>query len=223
MVVRLNPETGSCRTLAIPRDTRTELPGYGQSKINHALAVGGIPYQQQVVENLLNLKIDHYLLIDFAGFEDLVDAVGGIEVNVGEPFVIDEDIWFDAGEQTMDGKHALQYARYRGGADGDFGRIARQQQVLRALLRKGASLNVVGSLNELLPAVQSNLRTDMDATEMARLGLDYRGTCTDESVEMLRLEGYDAWFDDALLQMQLIYVVVDEAEIRSKVAMLKEE
>ncbi len=222
MVVRLNPETGSCRTLAIPRDTRTELPGYGQSKINHALAVGGIPYQQQVVENLLNLKIDHYLLIDFAGFEDLVDAVGGIRVTVEQPFVIDQETWFAAGEQTMDGKHALQYARYRGGPDGDFGRIARQQQVLRALLRKGASLNVVGSLNELLPAVASNLRTDMDATEMARLGLDYRGTCTDESVEMLRLEGYDAWFDDPLLQMQLIYVVVDEAEIRSKVAVLKE-
>lgn len=223
MVVRLNPETGSCRTLAIPRDTRTELPGYGQTKINHALAVGGIPYQQQVVENLLDLKIDHYLLIDFNGFEDLVDSVGGITVTVEEPFTIDEFNVFNTGEQTMDGKHALQYARFRGGPDGDFGRIVRQQQVLRALLRKGASLNVVRSLNELLPAVENNLRTDMDARDMARLGLDYRGTCTDESVEMLRLEGYDAWFDDPLLQMQLIYVVVDEAEVRSKVAMLKEE
>jgi LCP family protein required for cell wall assembly len=222
MVVRLDPKTGSCRTLAIPRDTRTELPGYGQSKINHALAVGGIPFQQLVVENLLGLKIDHYLLIDFDGFKDLVDAVGGVKVFVEEPFVIDQDIWFEAGEQTLDGKHALQYARYRGGPDGDFGRIARQQQILRALIRTGSKLNVVRSLDELLPAVERNIRTDLDATEMAQLGLDYRDTCTEDSVEMLRLEGYDAWFDDPLLQMQLLYVVVDEAEIQSKVAMLKE-
>jgi LCP family protein required for cell wall assembly len=222
MVVRLDPETGSCRTLSIPRDTRTELPGYGQSKINHALAVGGIPYQQQVVENLLGLKIDHYVLIDFNGFQDLVDAVGGIKIDVPDAFAISDDMWFAAGEQTMDGKHALAYARYRGGPDGDFGRIARQQQVLRALIRKGASLNVVRSLNDLLPAVQDNLRTDLDAGEMARLGLDYRDTCTEDSVEMLHLDGYDAWFDDPLLNMQLEYVVVDEAEIRSKLAMLEE-
>ena len=122
----------------------------------------------------------------------------------------------------MDGKHALAYARWRGGADGDFGRIARQQQVLRALIRKGAGLDVIRSLNELLPAVQDNIRTDLGATEMAGLGLDYRGTCTDASIEMLRLEGYDAWFDDPLLQLRLIYIVVDEAEISRKVRMFVE-
>lgn len=223
MILRLNPKTGSCRTLAIPRDTRTELPGYGQSKINHALAVGGIPYEQQVVENLTGLKIDHYLLIDFNGFQDLVDAVGGIQIDVPEAFTVSDDMWFEAGPQTMDGQHALAYARWRGGSDGDFGRINRQQQVLRSLIRKGAGLDVIRSLNELLPAVQDNIRTDLGATDMARLGLDYRETCTDQSVEMLRLEGYDAWFDDPLLNLRLIYVVVDEAEVSSKVRMLVEQ
>ena len=66
--------------LSIPRDTRTELPGYGQSKVNHALAVGGIPYEITVVENLLGMDLDHYGLIDFAGVTQLVDAVGGITV-----------------------------------------------------------------------------------------------------------------------------------------------
>lgn len=220
MVLRLDPSTGSCRTLAIPRDTRTELPGYGQSKINHALAVGGIPYEKQVVENLTGLKIDHYMLIDFSGFQTLVDAVGGIQIDVPDAFAIDQYIYFNAGPQTMDGKHALAYARWRGGADGDFGRIARQQLVLRALIRKGAGLDVVRSLNELLPAVQDNIRTDLGATDMARLGIDYRSTCTDQSVEMIRLEGYDAWFQDPLLNMQLEYIVVDEAEVANKVAML---
>jgi polyisoprenyl-teichoic acid--peptidoglycan teichoic acid transferase len=222
MVLRLNPRTGSCRILAIPRDTRTELPGYGLTKINHALAVGGIPYQEQVVEALLGLKLDHYVLIDFAGFQDLVDAVGGINIDVPEPFAIDADVSFNAGSQTLDGKHALAYARYRGGPDGDFGRIARQQQVLRGLVRKASKLNVVRSLNELLPAVQDHIRTDLGEAEMARIALDYRDTCKEDSIQMLRLEGYDAWFDDPMLQMQLEYVVVDEAEIERKVRMLVE-
>jgi anionic cell wall polymer biosynthesis LytR-Cps2A-Psr (LCP) family protein len=94
--------------------------------------------------------------------------------------------------------------------------------VLRGLLRKAAKLNVVRSLNELLPAVEQHLRTDLDPSEMARIGLDYRETCTEESVQMLRLEGYVEWFDDPLLQLQLQYVVVDEAEIETKMSMFEE-
>jgi hypothetical protein len=90
------------------------------------------------------------------------------------------------------------------------------------LIRKASKLNVVRSLNELLPAVSNNLRTDIDVTEMARIALDYRDTCTEDSIQMLRLEGYNGWFDDPLLQMQLEYVVVDEAEVRRKVRMLVE-
>ena len=77
MVVHLNPTSSACRVLSIPRDTRTELPGYGLTKINHALALGGIDYEVQVVSDLIDLPIDHYVLIDFTGFEDLVDASAG--------------------------------------------------------------------------------------------------------------------------------------------------
>ncbi|MCO5220196.1 MAG: LCP family protein, partial [Thermomicrobiales bacterium] len=77
MVLRLDPESGTCRGLAIPRDSLVELPGYGETKINHALMLGGIPYEELVVELYLGIEIDHYALIDFTGFEDLVDAVGG--------------------------------------------------------------------------------------------------------------------------------------------------
>jgi LCP family protein required for cell wall assembly len=222
MVLRLDPDTRSCRVLGIPRDTRTELPGYGQSKINHALAVGGIPYEQQVVENLLGLTIDHYVLIDFDGFEEMVNAVGGVTINVPETFSIvgESVITYEAGEHTLNGAQALNYARYRGGPDGDFGRIQRQQQILRGLINKTSGLNVVKSINELLPAVADNLRTDLSATEMTDIALDYRSICTESSIEFFRLDGYNAWFDDPILQLRLIYVVVDEAEIRSKVAML---
>lgn len=222
MVLHLNARTGSCRLLSIPRDTRTELPGYGMTKVNHALAVGGIPYQMQVVELLTGLRIDHYVLIDFNGFEDLVDAVGGITVDVPEAFVASDGRQFSAGRQTMSGKDALSYARFRGGPDGDFGRMQRQQQVLRAIVAKASGLNIVASINELLPAVEDNLRTDFSPTEMASIAMDYQSRCTESTVTMMRLEGAGVTYDDPLLQMPLYYIEVDEAELRGKVAALIE-
>ncbi|MER3485219.1 MAG: hypothetical protein C4345_03810, partial [Chloroflexota bacterium] len=222
MVLRLNPETGSCRILSIPRDTRTELPGYGLTKVNHALAVGGIPYQKQVVELLLGIPIDHYVLVDFAGFETLVDAVGGITIDVPEGFVAADGTVFVAGRQAMTGKQALAFARYRGGPDGDFGRIQRQQEVLRALIRRASGLNLVRSINDLLPAVRQHVRTDLSAAKIAGFALTYRDTCTADHLEVFRLEGYGATFDDPLLNLPLWYLVVDEAEIHRKVQMLLE-
>ena len=220
MVVRLNPDTGSCRVLAIPRDTRVELPGYGQSKVNHALAVGGIPYEQLVVEQYLGIAIDHYVLVDFTGFSELVDSVGGIEMNVPNGFTASDGTVFQAGEQHMNGDQALSYSRFRGDADGDFGRIERQQQLLRALMDKASDINPVEAVTELVPSLGDRLRTDLGQSDMLSLAEQYGSTCTDESVEFLHLDGVIATFDDPLLNMPLSYVVVDETELRRKVAEL---
>jgi len=222
MVLHLIGGTGSCRVLSIPRDTRTELPGYGMTKVNHALAVGGIQYEVQVVEQLLGLEIDHYVLIDFNGFEDLVDAVGGITVDVPESFVNDDGREFVVGPQSMSGAQALSYARWRGGSDGDFGRMQRQQLILRALVSKVSGLNIVSSINELLPAVEENLRTDLSAAQMASIGTDYRSGCTGSNISMVQLEGSPATYQDPLLQLPLYYVEVEPGEIRQKVATLIE-
>jgi LCP family protein required for cell wall assembly len=221
-VVYLDGETGSCRMLSIPRDTRVELPGYGQSKINHALSVGGIPYQQQVVEQLLGIDIDHYGLIDFAGLTQLVDAVGGITVVNDEAFEIDGH-GYPAGTLELSGAEALAYSRYRGGADGDFGRQERQQQVVRALLGEGASLDVVTAVPDLLSAVEGHIRTDLEPAEMIQLAQDFRSGCTAETLETARLEGSveNTW--DDLLEMELSFVIVDPAEVEAKVAWLRGE
>jgi len=222
MVVHLNPTSDSCRVLSIPRDTRTELPGYGLTKINHALALGGISYEVQVVSDLIDLPIDHYVLIDFTGFEDLVDAVGGITIDVPEGFTAADGIVFPTGPQQMTGKQALSYSRHRGDAEGDFGRIKRQQQVIRALIKQSSGLEVLASIREFLPAIQNNLRTDLNVPQMIDLASTYRSICTEDAVTMMRLEGEIATFDDPILHMPLSYVVVDEAEIRRKVAALLE-
>ena len=222
MLVHLNPAANSCRVLSIPRDTRTELPGYGLSKVNHALALGGIEYEVQVVSDLVDLPIDHYVLIDFSGFQELVDALGGITITVPEPFTAVDGTVFAAGEQHMNGKLALTYSRHRGDLEGDLGRIERQQQVIRALIRETSGLDVLSSVRELLPAVAENLRTDFGIPEMVDMANTYRSICTEDAITLMRLEGQIATFDDPILQMPLSYVVIDEAEIRRKVASLLE-
>ncbi|MEJ7839579.1 MAG: LCP family protein, partial [Thermomicrobiales bacterium] len=149
-VLHLDRETGSCRMLAIPRDTRVDLPGYGLSKINHALAVGGVPYQTQVVEQYLGITIDHYGLIDFSGVVKIVDEVGGVEVDNPAAFT-SLGIDFPVGLQTLNGDEALAYARFRSDDQGDFGRIGRQQEVLRALLKKVSPGDLVGMIPQMLP------------------------------------------------------------------------
>ncbi len=219
-VVYLDGETNSCRLLSIPRDTRVELPGYGQSKINHALAVGGVPYQMAVVEHLLGIQIDHYGLIDFAGVTQLVDAMGGITVTNDEAFEID-GLSYPAGTQQLDGEHALMYARYRGGVDGDFGRQERQQQVVRALMTKGAGLDVVTAVPELLSAVEGHIRTDMAVKEMVQIGQSFRSGCTAGTLETARLDGVVETLYDDLMQQELSFVRVDPLEVQSKTAWLR--
>lgn len=218
-VLHLDAETGSCRMLAIPRDSRVELPGYGLSKVNHALAVGGIPYQEQVVEEFLGIPIDHYGLIDFAGIEQLVDAVGGVTIEIPESFSVNGTT-FQAGTQTLDGKHALLYARYRGGADGDFGRIGRQQQILRAVLQTVSARELVTLIPELLPVLEDHTRTSLSPAEIIRIATYFRSTCTEQTFETRTLAGTVATFPDPLLELDLSYVIIDEAEVRKQVAWL---
>ena len=94
--------------------------------------------------------------------------------------------------------------------------------MIRALIRELGGRQVLTSIKELLPAVQSNIRTDLNVTEMIDIADTYRSICTEDAVTMLKLEGEIATFDDPLLQMPLSYVVVDEAEIRRKVTALLE-
>lgn len=214
-VLHLDRSDGSCRMLQIPRDTRVELPGYGLSKINHALAVGGVPYQTQVVEQYLGIELDHYGLIDFGGVIKIVDEVGGVEVDNPVAFT---SLGFDfpVGIQTLDGDQALAYARFRGDEQGDFGRISRQQEVLRALLRKVSPGDLVGMIPQMLPLLVDHLKTDLSPIDLADLARTYGASCTYETLETSTLQGTTGTFFDPLLQLDLSYVIIDPEELADK-------
>lgn len=222
MVLYLNPVTGACRGLAIPRDTMVPLPGYGESKVNHALMLAGIPYQDYVLEQFLGLTIDHYALIDFAGFKELVDAVDGVPVTVPSEVKQGDTVLFEAGPQTFDGDQALSYARYRGGADVDVGRVRRQQQLIRGLIEVSRGRNIATDVREMLPAVSKHIRTDLSSSALISLAEQYRASCAESSLELDTLTGdlVTPETPDPIYRMPMTYAVVEPDEVKDKVATL---
>jgi LCP family protein required for cell wall assembly len=216
MVLRLDPETGACRGLAIPRDSLAELPGYGETKINHALMLGGIPYEELVVELYLGIEIDHYALIDFTGFQDLVDAVGGVTITVPENLASPA---VPAGTHTITGEQALEHARYRGGPDGDFGRIQRQQELIRALIASAGGKNLLSEANRLLPALEDHIRTDLALDQLVALAQYYQGHCSSTGLTLQTIPGAVVYgpIIDPLLGVPLSYVVSTPEDVQAKV------
>lgn len=84
-VVMLDSDNNNVSLLSVPRDTRVKIPGYGWDKINHAFAFGGHKLTQQTTEELLGIRINNYVMIDFKGFKGLVDAIGGVDIEVEKP------------------------------------------------------------------------------------------------------------------------------------------
>ena len=218
-VLHINRESGSCRMLAVPRDSRAELPGYGYSKINHALAVAGIPYEMLVVEEYLGLQLEHYALIDFAGLETLVDSLGGITVENPAEFVMGGQT-FAAGTLHLNGEQALLYSRFRGDDQGDFGRISRQQQVLRAMLNETTDVNVVTTLPTMFTTLSDHVRTDFGAGDLVDIANDYRNVCTADSIETQTIAGTSSMAYDELMQQELSFVLSDPAVVQQNVAWL---
>jgi LCP family protein required for cell wall assembly len=205
--------------LAEPRDSRATLPGYGESKINHALAVGGIPYEMLVVEEYLGIALDNYVLVDFAGIETVVDELGGITVENPEAFEI-EGQTFEAGTLKLDGERALLYSRFRGDNQGDFGRISRQQQVLRGLMHEVADVNLVRLVPNMFSLLSDHFRTDYGMTDLIDLANEYRTSCSADSIETETIEGDVSMEFDDLMQMDLSFVVSDPEVVAENVAWL---
>ncbi|MDQ7909626.1 LCP family protein [Phytohabitans sp. ZYX-F-186] len=131
--------------ISIPRDTWVDVPrsadgksGGRKAKINAAFAWGGAPLLVQTVEKLTGVRVDNVMLVDFAGFKDVVDALDGVDIAVDEDFTsVHSDRTFTAGDQHMDGDTALDYARQRYQfADGDFTRMRHQQQLVKAIIER---------------------------------------------------------------------------------------
>ncbi len=177
IVLHLPANRSGAQLVSIPRDTWVHVPrsadgrhGNTNAKINAAFAWGGTPLMVQTVEDYTGVRIDHVVMVDFAGFKEIVDALGGVEIDVEKAFTSTHSLKpgsvrkFKAGPQTMDGATALDYARERYAfADGDFARIRHQQQVIKAILSRAASGGIMtnpGRLNSFLRATADAVAVD---------------------------------------------------------------
>lgn len=168
MLVRVDPGTGEIKLLSVPRDLLVEIAPDEMDRINAAYAYGGIERTVAVLQNYADVPIDHYAIVSFSGFRSVVDAMGGLEIDVEGEFPPVRDL--EEGTQILDGGHALFYARYRGTPGGDLDRIKRQQQVVAALRSQALKWESVTKLPEIIKIADQKVRTDMGLGETITLG-----------------------------------------------------
>jgi LCP family protein required for cell wall assembly len=216
MVATVNPNDNKTTLVSIPRDTYVDIVGYGtQDKINHAYAFGGAAMSMDTVEKYLDIPIDHYVSINMMGIKELVDAVGGVDVNNDLEFTQDGH-QYAFGPIHLNGEEALGYIRMRyEDPRGDYGRQLRQRAIVEAVVKKVLTLDGVTQYRNILDAVEGNMKTDLSFSNMQKIALDYRGAFT--TIDQLQMQG------DGFMQDGISYQRVSENELNSVQNQLKKQ
>lgn len=173
ILVFFHPKDNRIDLLSVPRDSRVDIPGEEyKRKINYAHAKGGTDLLIETLKNVLGVKVDGYIEVDFEGFKEAIDALGGVEINVEQRmYKPSENINLHPGLQTLNGYDSLAYCRWRGDGRGDIGRIERQQKFLRALGRQAIGANGIIHSPAVISNIVSNVKTDLKISEiMAAVG-----------------------------------------------------
>ncbi|WP_029546106.1 LCP family protein [Selenomonas sp. AB3002] len=173
MIATIDPKLDQAALLSIPRDTRVKIKGHGYDKINAAYAYGGERLTQDTVEEFLGVNMDHYIIVNVKAFQRIIDALGGVDIDV-EKRMYYEDPWDDDGGllidlrpglQHMDGKTAVTYVRYRD-EEGDIGRIKRQQAFMKACMEKVTSPAIIPKLPSVIAEVFESVKTDLSVRQL---------------------------------------------------------
>lgn len=209
MIAAIDPKLDQASLLSIPRDTRVKIKGNGFDKINAAYAYGGHKLTQDTVEKFLGVPMDHYIIINIQAFQRIIDAFGGIDIDV-EKRMYYSDPWDDEGGllidlhpgmQHMDGKTAITYVRYRD-EEGDIGRIYRQQKFMKAIMDKLTSPSIIPQIPTIISEISKSVKTDLSIREM----LEFAGTLRESQKNGLKtdmvpgrplyIEGISYWIPD---------------------------
>ncbi|MGG2017526.1 LCP family protein [Bacillus sp. S10(2024)] len=202
MFATINPNSQKVSLMSIPRDSRVTIAGRDKKdKINAAHAYGGEKMARETVENFLKVPVDHYIKLDFKGFKGIVDAVGGVTVDVPFDFWERSDvnyykkIEFTKGQQHLNGEEALAYVRMRKqDPNGDFGRATRQRQVLAAVVHELNSPATVFKINDLAKAIGKYIKTDIPVSDGLALYKKFSGFDA-SNIQTIKMEGEDKKID----------------------------
>jgi len=193
MLLRFDP-AGQITLLSIPRDTQVQIPGVGTAKVNAANVYGGIGEVKATIGELLpNVQLDRYVRIDTSGLGAVIDAIGGVEVEVPDRMFYEDKtqgllIDLYPGRQVLNGKQAEAFSRYRGDINADIGRIKRQQILLQAVQKKLSNPWTLARLKPLIETIKSHIDSDLTMDEMIAL-TSFSLSLSPDRVESLTLPG----------------------------------
>lgn len=219
-VVMLDKNNKQASLLSIPRDTRVKIKDRGWDKINAAFAYGGQDLTRSTVQDFLGIRLHNYVVVDFQGFKDLVDVIGGVDINVEkrmyyyDPYA-NFEIDLRPGLQHMDGKTAMQYVRYRD-EEGDIGRIRRQQKFIMALYKQIASKNIIAKMPGLSKQIMSMVKSDLSLKEMVELGKVMHDMLQKDGLKMAMVPGTPKYIDG------ISYWIPDIPEMRRQMAQMQD-
>lgn len=169
----LDPQTGQSDILSVMRDSYVTIPGQGEDKINAAFAYGGPDLAVRTVSQFLQVPIHYYMVTDFQGFEKIIDAIGGVTIDVEKDMDYTDDGVYDIhlkkGVQHLDGKHALMYVRFRHDQLSDFARTERQRKLLQAVAAELKTPVMLMKLPEILQAAAPYAQTNITPEDVLKL------------------------------------------------------
>ncbi len=200
MIANINPYTKYIGIISVPRDTRLPIDGHELDKINSAYAYGGIKLLRKSLSNYLQIPIPYYIEIDLQGVINIIDQLGGIEMDVEKRMhYVDHagDLYIDLqpGRQLLDGKRAMQYVRFRHDETGDLGRIKRQQKFMSVLGKKMADVGVVFRVPRLIHQFSKHVRSNLSSGEVISLSMKMREAYELGHLDIATLPGADATID----------------------------
>jgi len=208
MVLSISKEEGTIHLLSIPRDTKVTIPGHkGSEKIAHAFFYGGADLAKRTVEDLLQLPIHHFMVIDWQAFIKTIDQLGGVDLYVENNMHYEDpyanlEIHLSKGYQHLDGSQAGQYVRFRSDELGDIGRVQRQQRFLKAFTEQTLQVSTLLKLPAFLRTYEQYVTTDITGYEMVKLANQLKSFRTGNLyTEMLpgnfaTIDGLSYWVHD---------------------------
>ena len=175
LVLNLNTSANHIGALSIPRDTRVQIKNYDYTRINHAYSYGGTPLLTQTVSHFLEVPVHHYLKVKINSIKEIVDLVGGVEVNIKKDMLYEDQagnlfINLKKGHHKLSGEEAVQYLRFRQDKAGDIGRIQRQQEFMIKLSKKIFNLNNMLDFPKIIKKINDLLDTDLSLYQLLSLG-----------------------------------------------------
>jgi len=216
MVMTVNPNTNQTSIVSIPRDSYVDIPGVGMDKINHSYAFGGTSLAVNTVQNLFNMPIDYYVSVNMEGLQQIVDALGGITITPSMSFT-SGDYSFTEGQPTqMDGDMALSYVRMRyEDPQGDYGRQARQRQVVQGIISSIASIDSIFNYQDVLSVLGNNMQTNMAFGDMVDVFTNYRSAIS--NMEQIQMSG------SGTMMNGVYYDIIPDSELNRVESILHEQ